>query len=551
MRITPAVGALVLALFASAQAQALPPGAESRGFVDGANHHLGDAGFVAARGRDPRGPADEAERTKSHLSYARRWLGGRPATRPERAGKRAELLGYLDEYISKGATPRNDHLPWRNPVFIDDAGRICAVGYLIERSSGRAAAEAIAAGHRYDYLEDIAAARPEVAAWVEASGFTLEELASIQPGYSAPMVERWRPWDLGERRIPDGRYRTSDDDGTTEGAFAGGHMTGPFRRLDAAGHVVGEGTMTRGAGVWRSSTVDGKRLAEGPFASDRPHGAWRFFHPSGNLAAEGSFAAGFRDGAWRFYYDAKEKTPIAEGSFARGRVLGDWRHFDRGGRLLAVSTSATPPTVAWRGSSGGHLLDVKPGPSGVHRWVHQGNVSGDHHRLDMISDGVETIFEHGRDGTLWDAEGYKLSRAGGGWTSADCRWTDARKRAAKAGDLVTLHGHLSGDLYRPESERRRASECGAPRPVAAARAKRLERLVGGAAAVREPAPDFVKQLALGEVAPEDASDEFHETATDLARVLAANMTWYVEWPHVDGRFIAVFGTLPGYARAVE
>jgi hypothetical protein len=34
---------------------------------------------------------------------------------------------------------------------------------------------------------------------------------------------------------------------------------------------------------------------------------------------------------------------------------------------------------------------------------------------------------------------------------------------------------------------------------------------------------------------------------DLTKVLAENMTWYVEWPHVDGRFIALFRTLPGYA----
>lgn len=551
MRVTPAAGVLAIALSASLEARALPPGAEARGFVEGANHHLGDSGFLAARGRPPRASVDEAERTKDHLSYVRAWLGGRPATRPDREARRAELLGYLDEYIVRGATPRNDHLPWRNPVFIDDAGRICAVGYLIERSSGRAAAEAIAARHRYDYLEDIAAAMPEVAAWVEASGLTLEELASIQPGYTAPMVERWKPWDLAAKPVPDGRYRAQDDDGVTEGAFAGGHMSGVFRRLDAAGHVVGEGTMTRGAGTWRSSSASGKLLAEGPFAADRPHGAWRFFHPTGNVAAEGSFVDGFRHGAWRFYYDAKDKIPIAEGSFARGSIFGDWRHFDRAGRLLAVSTAATPPTVVWRGSSGGHLLDVKPGPSGVHRWVHQGNVSGDHHRLDMISDGVETVFEQARESALWDSEGRKLTRANGGWTAAECRWSDARKRAAKAGDLVTLHAHLSSDMYRPEDERKRAGECAAPRPVAAARAKRLDRLVGGAAAVREPSPDFVKQLALGEVAPEDSSDEFQETTLDLARVLAANMTWYVEWPHVDGRFIAVFATLPGYGRVVE
>lgn len=67
-------------------------------------------------------------------------------------------LGYLDDYIAHGVTPTNAHLPWRTAVFIDDAGAICAVGYLIERSAGRALAERIAAEHRYDFLEDIAAA---------------------------------------------------------------------------------------------------------------------------------------------------------------------------------------------------------------------------------------------------------------------------------------------------------------------------------------------------------------------------------------------------------
>ena len=34
----------------------------------------------------------------------------------------------------------------------------------------------------------------------------------------------------------------------------------------------------------------------------------------------------------------------------------------------------------------------------------------------------------------------------------------------------------------------------------------------------------------------------------IARLLAAHMTWYVEWPHVDGRFVQVFLTLPGYTQ---
>jgi hypothetical protein len=29
-------------------------------------------------------------------------------------------------------------------------------------------------------------------------------------------------------------------------------------------------------------------------------------------------------------------------------------------------------------------------------------------------------------------------------------------------------------------------------------------------------------------------------------VLAENMTWYIEWPHIDGRFMTLYATLPGY-----
>src|SRR5207237_4858677 len=126
----------------------------------------------------------------------RRQPGPRPAATSERGRPRAELLGYLDEYHARSITAENGHLPWRTAVFIDDRGAICAVGYLIERSVGRALPEKIAAAHRYDFLEDIAAAMPEVDGWIRSSGFTLDELASIQPAYSSPNVETWRTWDL-------------------------------------------------------------------------------------------------------------------------------------------------------------------------------------------------------------------------------------------------------------------------------------------------------------------------------------------------------------------
>src|SRR3954465_9810351 len=176
------IASIIASILAIAGTSAALPNPDTR-FRPGANHPLGDDSFVARFGRLPTAADDEHVRMQLHLAFVRAWLAARPATGPERAGRPAELLGYPDDYIARGATPSNAHLPWRTAVFIDDAGVICAVGYLIERSVGRALAERIAAAHRYDFLEDIAAAMPEVDAWIRSSGFTLDELASIQPAY--------------------------------------------------------------------------------------------------------------------------------------------------------------------------------------------------------------------------------------------------------------------------------------------------------------------------------------------------------------------------------
>src|SRR5262249_11611789 len=153
---------------------------------------------------------------------------------------------------------------------------------------------------RYDLLEDIAAAMPEVRDWIAASGFTLEELASIQPGYMAPFASTWHAWDLGKNPLADGRYDVSTDDVATTGTIHDGKMDGRWTRKNHDDKIVGQGTFTAGAGTWKSLYEDGKTMAEGAFAQNRPDGLWRFYHPSGNLAAQGHFENGVRAGAWRF-----------------------------------------------------------------------------------------------------------------------------------------------------------------------------------------------------------------------------------------------------------
>ena len=206
-----------------------------------------------------------------------------------------------------------------------------------------------------------------------------------------------------------------------------------------------------------------------------------------------------------------------------------------------------------------YLLHVVPGKDGIQHWVHQGNIAGDHHRLDMVYDGVETLYVEMSDGSTYDRDGQKLTDGADGFAASDCHWTSDRKRAARAGDVVTLHALLSRDRY---DEKRQP--CDGERPVGAERAKRIDALLSSVRAVRAQSPEFVRALALGDriLDPENPTRENSESAEssesstsaedratneDLAKVLAANMTWYVEWPHVDGRFISLFRTLPGYA----
>ncbi len=420
---------LPLTLTIASSSQALAPGDAKRGFREGANHLVGDDGFAAVYGRQPHVGDAEALRMHTHFTYVRRWLADRPATKPELAARRQEILGYFDEYIAKGTTPDNAHVPWRTPVFIDDRGTICAVGYLIERSVGRPLAEKIAQHHRYNVLEDIAAAMPEVRAWVESSGLSLFELASIQPGYIPPTT--WNEADL-----------IDNPDFTPIG-------------LDVA----------ESSGTWRSRYPTGERLAEGRYVDRLPQGTWRFFHPSGNLAAIGSFEMGRRDGQWTFFHDSKERIRKAQGSFMGGILVDDWRHFDDEGKLVARSRPLSP--VAFGGA--GYMLHILPREDHVHQWVHEANVAGMRHRLDYLADGSEQLFVHDREDVAYDAQGHMLSRApdGGGWQSSDCHWNHMRKASAESGDIVTLHA-LMLDHH---------DSCDAGRPVSASRARHIEAML--------------------------------------------------------------------------
>lgn len=148
------------------------------------NPVVGNASFRARFGQEPGPGTDENARIATHLAYVENLLRARdvrhlPALQRQR---RAALLDHLHRYRTAGVFPRNEQYPGRRPCFIDGAGRICAVGYLVEQTAGRALAERVNAQHQYDYLQDMRT--PELLAWVGQSGLSLRECAMIQPSYN-------------------------------------------------------------------------------------------------------------------------------------------------------------------------------------------------------------------------------------------------------------------------------------------------------------------------------------------------------------------------------
>ena len=94
---------------------------------------------------------------------------------------RSKVLDNLHQYWQQGVFPVNDYLGYKNPVFIDRAGTHCAVGYLMQQNGAEALAQQINSTQKFAYIHQIKLL--EVNQWAAQNGFTIDELAWIQPGY--------------------------------------------------------------------------------------------------------------------------------------------------------------------------------------------------------------------------------------------------------------------------------------------------------------------------------------------------------------------------------
>jgi hypothetical protein len=148
------------------------------------NPIIGDISFETRFGYAPDEHTDNTLRIQTHLAYVEERLRSKDVSHlsEELQDNRNHLLNLLHAYWNAGIFPKNDDYPdQRKPCFIDKAGSICAVGYLVEQTAGRTVAEYINKRYQYDVLSDIH--NPILDQWILKSGLTKEECATIQPMY--------------------------------------------------------------------------------------------------------------------------------------------------------------------------------------------------------------------------------------------------------------------------------------------------------------------------------------------------------------------------------
>jgi hypothetical protein len=162
-----------------------------------------------------RASLSEVEKVQAHLSYVHDLLVRASANYPESVReKRLATLELLADYIETGQFPMNVKYKGRRPCFIDANGTYCAVGHLVKETAGEALATLINTHHQYDYISDMDL--DVLTAWIAKSGFTLEEIAMIQPTYN---------WELNaERRYHTGAFSNEVRNGNTPNFGWGYHF---------------------------------------------------------------------------------------------------------------------------------------------------------------------------------------------------------------------------------------------------------------------------------------------------------------------------------------
>ncbi len=127
------------------------------------------------------------------------------------------LLDAIEGYAYRGVFPRNRHFPGeRKPTFVDEDGTHCAVAHLLDLTGQSALVQEVRLRRNFAAVSEMAE-NARFADWAREVGFTVEELALLQPAYCdiaryECVCEQVRPLEANEAlAVVVGR-----DDGTFE-----------------------------------------------------------------------------------------------------------------------------------------------------------------------------------------------------------------------------------------------------------------------------------------------------------------------------------------------
>jgi len=240
----------------------------------------------------------DAEYVQAHLSCVIPILRNNPASEltGEQQSTRNSLIALLDEYRCAGRFPLNHYRTERIPVFIDEHGTHCAVGYLMMMSGHDDLARRISRTDNYVWVKDIK--DPEALAWQQYSGFTSEELKLIQGAYDWYDEQAWYS--------PD-KYETPQMPTCTTAYFDNSRTT------------IG---MTKEEKIWCKGEGDGKVL----------NGKWEQYTSPGVPWLKGNFTNGKRSGHWEEYYKGTKLLCRCE-EWRNNKLNGVRKRFDYAGNI--------------------------------------------------------------------------------------------------------------------------------------------------------------------------------------------------------------------------
>jgi|GEM_PF-1202726 hypothetical protein len=132
----------------------------------------------------------EQQWIKLHLSLVEQTLRAKHTDQLtiQQQHNRSKALDHLHDYWQTGSFPQNEDYSYRTPIFIDRQDNFCAVGYLVKATGYEHVSRKISANTNLAYVRDM---RYEgLFAWANEYGFTVDELAWIQPTYAPPVYAR-------------------------------------------------------------------------------------------------------------------------------------------------------------------------------------------------------------------------------------------------------------------------------------------------------------------------------------------------------------------------